>query len=101
MELDRTFMLTVVGNGSSGITGPFEKAIGTFWKGRSISLVAAALGKTNKEFGDILKFCADMAVAQGGAIFNSPVFETNVKGGAISVTLWVYHCAMAVTLAHC
>ena len=73
--------------------------MGTFAQGRVIPLVAGAFGEINEEFDGVLKLCATMAVARGDAIFNSPVFETDVKGGAASVTLRVYRRAVAATLA--
>ena len=36
-----------------------------------------------------------MAVARGDAMHNSPIFETEVKGGAYSVTLHLYRRAIA------
>ena len=36
-----------------------------------------------------------MAVARGDAVYNSPIFETGVKGGAYSVTLHLYRRAIA------
>ena len=40
-----------------------------------------------------------MAVARGDAVYNSPIFETEVKGGAYSVTLHLYRRAIAVAIA--
>ena len=36
-----------------------------------------------------------MAVARGDAVYNSPIFETEVKGGAYSITLHLYRRALA------
>ena len=40
-----------------------------------------------------------MAVARGDAVYNSPIFETEVKGGAYSVTLHIYRRAIAGAIA--
>ena len=40
-----------------------------------------------------------MAVARGDAVYNSPIFETEVKGGAYSVTLHLYRRALAGVIA--
>ena len=40
-----------------------------------------------------------MAVARGDAVYNSPIFETKVKGGAYSVTLHLYRRAIAGAIA--
>jgi hypothetical protein len=64
-----------------------------------IPLVAGAFGELNEEFDDVLKVCAKMVVARGDAVYNSPVFETDVKGGAVAVTLWVYRLAVTAVLA--
>ena len=40
-----------------------------------------------------------MAVARGDAVYNSPIFETEVKGGAYSVTLHLYLRAIAGAIA--
>ena len=45
------------------------------------------------------KVCARMAVARGDAVYNSPIFETEVKGGAYSVTLHLYRRAIAGAIA--
>ena len=50
-------------------------------------------------FQDLLKVCARMAVARGDAVYNSPIFETEVKGGAYSVTLHLYRRALAGVIA--
>ena len=45
--------------------------------------VIGAYGETNEDFQDLLKIlCPRMAVSRGDAVYNSPVFETEVKGGA-------------------
>ena len=58
-----------------------------------IPLVIGAYGETNEDFQDLIKVCAHMAVVRGDAVhvYNSPVFETEVKGGAYSVTLYAVH----------
>ena len=43
--------------------------------------------------------CARMAVARGDAVYNSPIFETEVKGGAYSITLHLYRRALAGVIA--
>ena len=40
-----------------------------------------------------------MAVARGDAVYNSPIFESEVKGGAYSVTLHLYRRAVAGEIA--
>ena len=74
-------------------------AVRTFCKGGIIPLVIGAYGETNDEFQDLLKVCARMAVARGDAVYNSPIFETEVKGGAYSVTLHLYRRALAGVIA--
>ena len=48
---------------------------------------------------DARSFCARMAVARGDAVYNSPIFETEVKGGAYSVTLHLHRRAIAGAIA--
>lgn len=97
--IDRTFAPDVVGDGSSGVAGPFEQALSTFCNGRVIPIVAGAFGEVNKEFDDVLKLCARFAVARGDAVYNSPVFDTDEKGNAEAVTLRVYRRSVAATCA--
>ena len=47
------------------------------------------------------KVCDRMAVARGDAVYNSPIFETEVKGGTYSVTLHLYHRAIAGAAIAC
>ena len=47
----------------------------------------------------VLKVCARMAVARGDAVYNLPIFETEVTGGAYSVTLHLYRRAIADAIA--
>ena len=68
-------------------------------RGGVIPLVIGACGETNKDFQEVLKVCARMAVARGDAVYNSPIFETEVKGGAYSVTLHLYRRAIAGAIA--
>ena len=70
-----------------------------FCRGGVIPLVIGAYGETNEDFQDVLKVCARMAVARGDAVYNSPIFETEVKGGAYSVTLHLYRRAIAGAIA--
>ena len=98
-RIDQVFAPGVVGDGNDGVSGPFENAYSTFCKGGVIPLVIGAYGETNEDFQDVLKVCARMAVARGDAVYNSPVFETEVKGGAYSVTLHLYRRAIAGAIA--
>ena len=66
-------------------------------KGGVIPLIVH--GETNEDFQDLLKVCARMAVSRSNAVYNSPVFETKVKGGAYSVTLHLYCRALAGAIA--
>ena len=43
-----------------------------------------------QQFDNFSKLHANMGVAQGSAVFNSPIFENNAKAGPVSVTLCVY-----------
>ena len=76
----------VVGDDNVGVCGPFENAYYTFCRGGVIPLVIGAYGETNEDFQDVLKVCARVAVARGDAVYNSPIFETEVKGGAYSLS---------------
>ena len=62
-------------------------------------VIPLAYGETNEDFQEVLKVCARMAVARGDAVYNSPIFETEVKGGACSVTLHLYRRAIAGAIA--
>ena len=88
-----------MGNGNDGISGPFQNAYNTFCRGGVIPFVIGAYGETNEDFQEVLKVCARMAVARGDAVYNSPIFETEVKGGAYSVTLHLYRRALAGAIA--
>ena len=88
-----------MGDDNVGVSGPFENAYYTFCRGGVIPLVIGAYGETNEDFQDVLKVCARMAVARGDAVYNSPIFETEVKGGAYSVTLHLYRRAIAGAIA--
>ena len=89
-----------MGDSDDGASGPFHKAYNTFCKGGVISLVVGSHGETNQDFEDFLKVCAHMAVARGDAVYNSPIFETEVKGGAhSSFTLHHYHPTIAGPIA--
>ena len=96
--IDRVFAPDMVGE-SGDVPGPFQNAYNTFHKGGIIPLVIGAYGEINEEFHDLLKVCARMAVARGDAVYNSPIFESEVKGGAYSITLHLYHRAIAGEIA--
>ena len=98
-RIDQIFAPNVVGNGNDGISGPFQNAYNTFCRGGVIPFVIGAYGETNEDFQEVLKVCARMAVARGDAVYNSPIFETEVKGGAYSVTLHLYRRALAGAIA--
>jgi hypothetical protein len=97
-RIDRAFAPEMTGDDGNA-PGPFQIAYRTFCKGGIIPLVIGAYGETNDEFQDLLKVCARMAVARGDAVYNSPIFETEVKGGAYSVTLHLYRRALAGVIA--
>ena len=85
-RIDQIFAPNVVGNDNDGISGPFQNAYNmynTFCRGGVIPLVIGAYGETNEDFQEMLKVCARMAVARGDAVYNSPIFETEVKGGEL------------------
>ena len=48
---------------------------------------------------DDLNVCARMAVTRGDAVYNSFIFENEVKSGAYSVTLHLYRRALAGAIA--
>ena len=75
------------------------KAYNTFCRGGVIPLVIGAYGNTNEDFQEVLKVCARMVVARGDAVYNSPIFETEVKGGAYFVTLHLYRRSIAGAIA--
>ena len=54
----------------------------TFCRRGVIPLVIGSYGETNEDFQEVLKVCARMAVARDDAVYNSPILETEVKGGA-------------------
>ena len=95
-SIDRAFAPDVVDDSTPG---PFQNAYNTFCRGGVIPLVIGAYGETNEDFQEVLKVCARMAVARGDAVYNSPIFETEVKGGAYSVTLHLYRRAIAGAIA--
>ena len=97
-RIDQAFAPDMTGEDGNA-PGPFQTAYRTFCKGGIIPLVIGAYGETNDEFQDLLKVCARMAVARGDAVYNSPIFETEVKGGAYSVTLHLYRRALAGVIA--
>ena len=100
-RIDQVFAPNVTGDSNDGASGPFQNAYmyNTFCRGGVIPLVIGAYGETNEDFQEVLKVCARMAVARGDAVYNSPIFETEVKGGAYSVTLHLYRRAIAGAIA--
>ena len=98
-RIDQVFAPNVTGDSNDGASGPFQNAYNTFCRGVVISLVIGAYGETKEDFQEVLKVCARMAVARGDAVYNSPIFETEVKGGAYSVTLHLYRRAIAGAIA--
>ena len=98
-RIDQVFAPNVTGDINDGASGPSQNAYSTFCRGRVIPLVIGAHGKTNKDFQEVLKVCARMAAARGDAAHNSPIFETEAKGGAHSVTLHLCRRAIAGAVA--
>ena len=49
------FASDVVGDGTTGITGPFEAAQGRFFTGQVIPLVVGAFGDVNEALEKVLK----------------------------------------------
>ena len=98
-RIDQVFAPNVTEDSTDGASGPFQNAYNTFCRGGVIPLVIGAYGETNEDFQEVLKVCARMAVARGDAVYNSPIFETEVKGGAYSVTLHLYRRAIAGAIA--
>ena len=98
-RIDQVFAPNVTGDSNDGASRPFQNAYNTFCRRGVIPLVIGAYGETNEDFQEVLKVCARMAVARGDAVYNSPIFETEVKGGAYSVTLHLCRRAIAGAIA--
>jgi hypothetical protein len=76
------FASDVVGDGTTGITGPFEAAQGRFFTGQVILLVVGAFGDVNEALEKVLKRIAKAAAAETDGLTISPLINTDRKGGA-------------------
>ena len=63
-KLDEVFASDAVGDGTTGITGPFEAAQGRFFTGQVIPLVVGAFGEVNEALEKVLKRVAKAAAAE-------------------------------------
>ena len=84
-KLDEVFASDVVGDGTAGITGPFEAAQGRFFTGQVIPLVVGAFGDVNEELEKVLKRVAKAAAAETDGLSISPLINTDRKGGAFRI----------------
>jgi hypothetical protein len=84
-KLDEVFASDVVGDGTAGITGPFEAAQGRFFTGQVIPLVVGAFGEVNEELEKVLKRVAKAAAAETDGLSISPLINTDRKGGAFRI----------------
>ena len=55
ITLDEVFASDIVGDGTDGITGPFETAQGGFFQGQVIPLCAGWFGEINEDFEKTIK----------------------------------------------
>jgi hypothetical protein len=81
-KLDEVFASDVVGDGTTGIMGPFEAAQGRFLTGQVIPLVVSAIGDVNEALEKVLKQVAKAAAAGTDGLTILPLINTDRKGGA-------------------
>jgi hypothetical protein len=84
-EVDEVFASDVVGDGTTGIMGPFEAAQGRFFAGQVIPLVVGAFGDVNEALEKVLKRVAKAAAAGIDGLTISPLINTDRKGGAFRI----------------
>jgi hypothetical protein len=84
-RLDEVFASDVVGDGTTGISGPFEAAQGRFFTGQVIPLVVDAFGDVNEAVEKVLKRVAKAAAAETDGLTISPLINTDRKGGAYRI----------------
>ena len=74
-KLDEVFASDAVGDGTTGITGPFEAAQGRFFTGQVIPLVVGAFGEVNEALEKVLKRVAKAAAAGTDGLTISPLIN--------------------------
>ena len=62
-KLDCNFATDVVGDGTSGVVGPFEAAQKQFYRGQVIPLCAGWFGEINEDFEKVIVALAREAAA--------------------------------------
>jgi hypothetical protein len=80
-KLDEVFASDVVGDGTTGIMGPFEAAHGRFFTGQVIPLVVGAFGDVNEALEKVLKRVATKvaaAAAETDGLTISPLINTDL-----------------------
>ena len=86
-KLDKTFASDVVGDGTTGVVGPFARAQGRFFKGQVVPLCAGRFGEVNKDFTKVLKILAREAASGTAGLSISPLANSDRKGGAYPIML--------------
>ena len=72
------FASDIVGDGTTGITGPFETAQGRFFAGQVIPLVVGAFGDVNEALEKVLKQVAKAAAAEIDRLTILPLINTDL-----------------------
>ena len=80
----RTSAADVVGDGSSGIVGPFEAAQGQFIGGQVVPLVVGAFGEVIEK---MLRTLAKLASSGEDSMSISPLRNLDKKGGAFAICI--------------
>ena len=95
-KLDIRFAASVVGDGSNGITGPFENALSQFHCKTIIPLCFGAFGEVNEDLDKVIQCLAREAASTDEGLTISPLVNTDRKGGAYRIMLQQFRRAIAV-----
>ena len=97
-RLDSTFAQEIVGDGTNGITGPFQTAQGRFYRGQIIPVCVGWFGEINQDFKQIIKIVAKAAASGDCGMTISPLINTDRKGGAFPIMLQQFRRAIGVAI---
>ncbi len=73
--MDSKFGSDVVGGGVDNVVGQFEAALGCFYRGRVIPIVAGWLGEVNKEFEELIQRLTRKAATGDDGMILSPLVK--------------------------
>ncbi len=97
-KLDSLFAADVVGNEASDVVGPFEAAKKRFFKGTVVPICAGWFGEVNKDYKTLISMLAREAAAGDNGMQNSPLVNSDRKGGAYQIMLQQFRRAIGVAI---